>query len=163
MNGRRLPIVRPCDRDWDSMPGDERRRHCANCDRDVLNLSALTESEAAGLLAETRGPVCVRYRSDAASGEIAFRPARPRGLARHARAAALAAALLAAPSVYADASIPPVQQSSTKPRRRVGTAKGANGVVPSSERPAPSAKRPAPPERKPKEREFEDYLGGIDL
>ncbi|MFO0735511.1 MAG: hypothetical protein U0270_06515 [Labilithrix sp.] len=47
---RRLPVVTsiiaaPCDVPWASMQGDHRSRHCAQCNRDVHNLSAMTETE----------------------------------------------------------------------------------------------------------------------
>jgi len=42
----RLEQAFACDEDWDAMPGDSKRRHCAECDRTLVNLSKLTEIEA---------------------------------------------------------------------------------------------------------------------
>jgi hypothetical protein len=63
----RLAIASPCTMSWDSMTGDEKSRHCAQCNLKVHNLSAMTREEAEALIS---GPdnarVCVRLyrRSD---------------------------------------------------------------------------------------------------
>src|SRR5271168_2089129 len=63
----RVSIAAPCAADWDSMPGTDRVRHCAQCGKNVYNLSAMTRREAEGLLRETEGRLCVRLfrRADA--------------------------------------------------------------------------------------------------
>jgi hypothetical protein len=43
------------------MTGDERVRHCAKCDKDVFNLSALTAEQAESLIRERAGTLCARY------------------------------------------------------------------------------------------------------
>jgi hypothetical protein len=64
---RRLPVLEniqvaaPCHADWNKMSGDERSRHCAECDKDVYNLSGMTRLEAETLLLERAGKLCVRY------------------------------------------------------------------------------------------------------
>jgi hypothetical protein len=55
MQRRALPVVHsliaaPCDVPWASMVGDDRRRHCGECKRDVHNLSAMTEVEVVAFL-----------------------------------------------------------------------------------------------------------------
>jgi hypothetical protein len=55
MQRRALPVVHsliaaPCDVAWGSMVGDDRRRHCGECKRDVHNLSAMTDSEVVAFL-----------------------------------------------------------------------------------------------------------------
>ncbi len=72
----RLPTIeRPCDRTFDAMAGDERRRFCASCGKHVHDLSARTEAEARAFLAAARGTrVCVRYARDA-GGTVRFRSA----------------------------------------------------------------------------------------
>lgn len=72
-----LRIDRPCPAAWDAMPGDDRSRHCAACDRPVHDLSALTAAEAAELLA---GPVtpCVRVHRRA-DGSVVTHDAAGRG------------------------------------------------------------------------------------
>lgn len=64
---RRLPLIdrirvaSPCKESWDDMVGDDRVRHCARCDKNVYNLSALPADEAELLLFEKEGKLCVRY------------------------------------------------------------------------------------------------------
>jgi hypothetical protein len=55
MPRRSLPVVHsliaaPCDVPWASMVGDDRRRHCGECKRDVHNLSAMTDAEVVAFL-----------------------------------------------------------------------------------------------------------------
>ncbi len=66
-----VPIDEPCDASWQAMQGDDRRRHCDHCDRDVVNLSQMTEREAEAFLADHHAP-CVRYHVTA-DDEIVFR------------------------------------------------------------------------------------------
>lgn len=52
---RALPVVQkliaaPCDVPWSSMKGDDKTRHCGECDRDVHNLSAMSKEELQGFL-----------------------------------------------------------------------------------------------------------------
>lgn len=64
---RRLPLIdrirvaSPCKESWDDMVGDDHVRHCARCDKNVYNLSALPADEAELLLFEKEGKLCVRY------------------------------------------------------------------------------------------------------
>jgi len=87
-----LPVEKPCDADWQSMrPAPEAgasARFCEHCQKSVHDLSALTEQEAAEVLARPEAP-CVRYTS------------RPDGTIVHARSrrrlSALAGLLATAP------------------------------------------------------------------
>jgi hypothetical protein len=73
------------------MTGDDVRRHCAHCDREVLHLSAMTAEAAQQALASRPGErVCVRYCHDA-DDNIVFAAPRAGAL----RAAALATSLAA--------------------------------------------------------------------
>jgi hypothetical protein len=54
----KLRIASPCQEPWSGMAGDDRVRHCGRCDRQVVNLSAMTRGEAEASLAA--GP-CVRF------------------------------------------------------------------------------------------------------
>ncbi len=56
-----IRIASPCSASWDDMVGDDRVRHCASCDKDVFNLSALTRDEAEALVRERVGNLCARY------------------------------------------------------------------------------------------------------
>jgi hypothetical protein len=55
-----VQVAAPCSADWDAMIGDERVRFCAQCAKNVYNLSALPREEAEALLLEKEGKLCVR-------------------------------------------------------------------------------------------------------
>lgn len=61
-----IQIASPCTADWNTMPGDERMRHCGECHLNVFNLSDMTRDEALAFLAQRSGRTCVRMfkRSD---------------------------------------------------------------------------------------------------
>ncbi|NVB81773.1 MAG: hypothetical protein HOV81_25485, partial [Kofleriaceae bacterium] len=56
-----IRIASPCTADWNAMTGDDRVRHCAQCDKDVFNLSAMTRVEAEQLIVEKNANLCARY------------------------------------------------------------------------------------------------------
>lgn len=58
---QRIYVASPCNVPWESMQGDEHVRHCANCDKDVFDLSSLTRDEAEKLLIEKKGKLCAQY------------------------------------------------------------------------------------------------------
>ena len=64
---RRLPILdniriaTPCSASWDRMLGDDRMRHCGDCNKNVYNLSGMTRDEAEALIAAKNGDLCARY------------------------------------------------------------------------------------------------------
>ncbi len=46
-----IRVASPCPADWKKMVGDERVRHCADCNLNVYNLSAMTERQVHALIA----------------------------------------------------------------------------------------------------------------
>lgn len=54
-------IASPCHARWDDMKGDERARHCGQCDKTVFDLSAITAAEAETLLREHGASMCARF------------------------------------------------------------------------------------------------------
>jgi len=59
-----LPNIRvatPCTADWNKMTGDERIRACADCNKNVYNISEMTREEAEALILGKEGRLCVRY------------------------------------------------------------------------------------------------------
>lgn len=57
-------IASPCSVPWSSMVGDDRRRHCGQCDRAVYDLSSLSRDEAEALVgarAATGERLCVSF------------------------------------------------------------------------------------------------------
>jgi hypothetical protein len=55
-----LRVASPCAADWSRMTGDDRARHCDDCNKTVYNLSGMTRDEAHALLRE-RGDLCARF------------------------------------------------------------------------------------------------------
>ena len=56
-----LRVASPCSADWNQMAGDERVRHCSQCNLNVYNLSAMTTREAEELVSQREGRTCVRF------------------------------------------------------------------------------------------------------
>lgn len=55
-----IKIASPCEASWDEMTGDDRVRHCGQCQRSVYNLSEMTADEVAALLGARGRLPCVR-------------------------------------------------------------------------------------------------------
>jgi hypothetical protein len=58
---RILRVVRPCDRKWDDLVGDDRARFCGDCGKNVHNLLGLSEDEVAALRRESPSGFCGTY------------------------------------------------------------------------------------------------------
>lgn len=56
----RIVVAQPCSEDWDAMQGDSRKRHCAECDRDVLNSASMTPGEIEQVLQAGAPLPCMR-------------------------------------------------------------------------------------------------------
>ena len=57
-----IRIASPCPVDWSQMVGDERVRHCSECNLNVYNLSAMTEREGSRLVMAHEGKrLCARF------------------------------------------------------------------------------------------------------
>jgi hypothetical protein len=57
-----LRVASPCPADWEKMVGDERMRHCSECNLNVYNLSAMTKPQVQELIASSRGKrLCTRF------------------------------------------------------------------------------------------------------
>jgi hypothetical protein len=54
-------IAAPCRASWERMVGDERVRFCAECQKNVYNLSAISRKEAEALVREREGRLCARF------------------------------------------------------------------------------------------------------
>ena len=55
VNLSNIRIASPCPADWEKMVGDERVRHCAECNLNVYNLSAMTKRQVQELIEDSRG------------------------------------------------------------------------------------------------------------
>ena len=56
----KLYIAAPCSVPWESMEGDDRIRHCGQCALNVYDVSKLTTKEAADLIRNKEGRLCMR-------------------------------------------------------------------------------------------------------
>ena len=74
----RIRIAAPCKANWSDMQGDDRKRHCGDCSKEVYDLSAMTKAEAEQFLWSVVDAPCVKlYRR--LDGTIIFDNC-PRGL-----------------------------------------------------------------------------------
>ncbi len=103
-----VSIASPCTADWAGMVGDDKKRHCAQCDLDVFNFSAMTAEEAAAIAERAAdGRVCARFyrRADGtmllADCPVGIAALRKRLRAGAARAASAAIVLVAASLAFA--------------------------------------------------------------
>lgn len=56
-----IEVPKPCDAAWYKMIGNDAKRFCLSCEKDVYNLSAMSRREARKLVANNAGKICVRY------------------------------------------------------------------------------------------------------
>jgi carboxypeptidase family protein len=95
-NLNNIRIASPCPADWNKMVGDERVRHCAECNLNVYNLSAMTERQIQELMAVSRGKrLCARFYRRA-DGTVLTQDCPWSLRALKQRASRIAAAMLAA-------------------------------------------------------------------
>ena len=57
----RLKVASPCTADWNAMEGDDRRRFCSLCQKNVYNLQGLSEPEIRELTGGQDSPICARF------------------------------------------------------------------------------------------------------
>ena len=56
-----IHVAAPCPADWNKMLGNNRVRHCGECNLNVYNLSEMTRKEAERLVRNHEGRLCVRF------------------------------------------------------------------------------------------------------
>jgi hypothetical protein len=56
-----IRVASPCTADWNTMIGDDKVRHCSQCNLNVYNLSAMSGREAEALVSKREGRMCVRF------------------------------------------------------------------------------------------------------
>ena len=78
MHPFRLAIAKPCQQDWNSMTGTEKRRHCSSCDHEVVALAEMTPEDAVALVRSARPhSLCLRIEHDD-DGTVMFRQSASR-------------------------------------------------------------------------------------
>ncbi len=95
----RIRVARPCNSNWDLMPGDDRKRHCSNCSKDVYNVEGLARSEAIALVNSGEGRVCMRLYRRSDGTVVTSDCAGSRAVVGRSRRRVFAAAAAAALSV----------------------------------------------------------------
>jgi hypothetical protein len=73
---RSITVTSPCLADWDQMTGNDQIRFCEHCNLKVHNISELTYSQAARLVARSQGRLCVRYYRDSQGAAITKQASR---------------------------------------------------------------------------------------
>jgi hypothetical protein len=117
VNLNNLRIASPCPADWEKMVGDERIRHCSDCNLNVYNLSAMTERQVQKLIGGSRGKrLCARFYRRA-DGTVLTQdcPWSLRALKRRASrvASAIVSAVLSVGAAYAQ-TLPRMETESTQ-------------------------------------------------
>jgi hypothetical protein len=99
-----VKVATPCRMSWERMTGDDQVRFCQACKLNVYNLSGMTAEEAARLVSESEGRMCVRFYRRA-DGRMLTRDC-PEGVraVRKRLAYALSCAVVMFSSLYAFAS-----------------------------------------------------------
>jgi hypothetical protein len=110
-----IKIASPCSASWQSMTGDDRARHCSECNRTVYNFSEMTAAEIENLIAASNGErLCGRlYRRT--DGTMLTRDC-PVGLRTRIRRVSrrVGAALAAAISLACNAHVKAVPQDDSR-------------------------------------------------
>lgn len=162
-------IAKPCTADWNAMQGDDRVRHCGQCDLDVYDLSAMRRTEAESFLAERlgKGRTCVRFHRRA-DGRLLTRdcPVGVRAAWRRVAwaASALAAAGFAAAAMFAPQSRDGSGSRASGFRARLHRLFGSPPATPPAPRHAVMgdvAEPPPPPTDTPRALMGEMHVGGV--
>ncbi len=56
-----VSVAAPCHAKWSDMSGDDRARFCKLCSKHVYNLSGMSRTDAAALIKEKEGNLCIRF------------------------------------------------------------------------------------------------------
>lgn len=65
-----LSIPTPCNESWDKMTANEKGRHCASCNKTVIDFSLYTDKELVQFFKKTKGEICGRINSYQATNPI---------------------------------------------------------------------------------------------
>jgi predicted Fe-S protein YdhL (DUF1289 family) len=92
---QQIQIKSPCDKSWAAMDGDDQKRYCEGCRKNVFNLSAMTARDAQDVINSHDGNLCVRFETRA-DGGIQTVDAQPPRKRRYAAVFGWAVALIIA-------------------------------------------------------------------
>lgn len=120
-----VAIPEPCHENWAAMTPAAQGRHCAACDKVVVNFTRMTNAEVVAYLTQTSGPSCGRFRAEQLHRPLRTSVEAP--VSRRWLAAALAVVGLGAAGPAGAQSKPVVPQEQ---RRLVGEPVAAAAVSP---------------------------------
>lgn len=89
-----LSIPKPCHEDWDKMTPTEKGRHCLNCQKEVVDFTAMSDQEILAIFSKNKTGLCGRFHTDQLNRQMLLRTRTQS--TPWARAGILAASLLLA-------------------------------------------------------------------
>src|SRR5215471_4735836 len=138
----RIYIASACRANWETMSGSDQVRHCAECNRQVYDLSKMTRSQAERLVIVKEGSFCARISRSPDGAVITLEEPGPQFITR--RASPLAAAVVSAAISFASTAPAPAG-----PARRAQVTSVARGESSQSSKPEkpfkPITQEPADP------------------
>lgn len=132
----RLQVTAPCTADWETMAGNNRQRHCAQCDKVVFDFAQMTPRQVEAIVAVNRGNLCARLTRQPDGSLVTLDPvsitaATPRRVSPVASAVVSAILGLSAP-VTAQTAAPVQIESRFAQDSQKGKAKTPTGAALSS-------------------------------
>jgi hypothetical protein len=105
-----IEVKSPCTESWEEMTGNDVVRFCSHCSKNVNNLSEMTRRQAEKLVRKSGGRLCVKYKTQPATGLPVFAQKINRLAARSGIAAGvIGASILLADVSYAQTPADPAQ------------------------------------------------------
>ncbi|RSK46554.1 carboxypeptidase-like regulatory domain-containing protein [Hymenobacter perfusus] len=124
-----VTIPQPCHESWAAMTPAAQGRHCAACDKVVVDFTRLTDAEVVAYLSQTNGRSCGRFRAEQLSRPLRVTADAP--VSRRWLAAALAVLGLgvAGPAGAQTKSTAPQEQRQLPSEAAVSTATAADRII----------------------------------
>lgn len=124
---QRIRMTSPCRTSWEAMEGDHRRRHCAECSKQVYDFARLTESEIAALIVANPGGLCARLTYRRGQLVTLAAPAPPFQPAARRTSPVAAAAVAALLGLTGPAFPEALPEAAAAPPQSAGPEAGAAG------------------------------------
>jgi hypothetical protein len=118
-----ISIPQPCSQAWADMTPNEKGRHCAHCDRTVIDFTCFTDSELYSFFANNNEKVCGRYFSTQLDRRIPMPCQQGCALFRMAAALGFTLMFTQSPNVHA-------QEKATTTLSQAKGEKRASVIVP---------------------------------
>jgi hypothetical protein len=120
-----IQIPKPCTAEWSQMSGDDQRRFCSECNKHVLNLSAMTRRQAEAHIEASQGRLCARMirQEDGSTVVVADWVLPAANLHQIRRASPIASAVVSAMMAVS----PVIAMQAPKPAKPSATASAQQG------------------------------------